>query len=199
MTYNTIFKFEDVRRDQMIMILIKLIKIILKKDDNIELPILTYNIRPTGLNNGFVELVPDTQTIYFIKETCRFTLLNYIIENNKDKKIDDIKKQFLRSCAIYCVITYVFGIGDRHLDNIMITKDGTLFHIDYSYILGSDPKPLTNPTMRISIDMIDVLGGLNSQYYLEFKQLCNQIYNTIRRHVNYFQSFSSHFLNRIHQ
>ena len=79
----------------------------------------------------------------------KFTILNYIMEHNMDKTVEEIRERFTKSCAAYCVITYLLGIGDRHLDNVMIHHSGSIFHIDYGYILGKDPK-MFHPEIKLT-------------------------------------------------
>merc|ERR1711920_345921 len=93
-----------------------------------------------------------------------------------------VLENFVRSSAGYCVITYILGIGDRHLDNLMVTRDGRLFHIDFGFILGKDPKPLP-PPMRICKEMVEGMGGFDSPGYASFKSKCCQAYNILRRHA----------------
>lgn len=61
--------------------------------------------------------------------------------------------------AGYCAITYLLGIGDRHLENLMLDVRGHLFHIDFGYILGHDPKPYP-PPMKIVKEMIDAMTNV---------------------------------------
>ena len=67
----------------------------------------------------------------------------------------------------------------------MITKKGYLFHIDFSYVLGKKAKFMA-PEIRITPDMIDAMGGLKSQNYDLFRNICTRAYNCLRRHFNLF-------------
>ena len=134
---------------------------------------------------GYIEFVPNSSTLYSLREEDKFSIQNWVIEKNNDIKINTLRDNISKSCAIYCIATYLLGIGDRHLDNIMITDSGKLFHIDFGYILGNDPK-LISPDIRLTPEMIDAMGGINSEYYSKFKYYCGVAYNCMRRHAPIF-------------
>lgn len=178
---NTImYKYEDLRKDRIITDIIKLINLILMKSN---LDIITYKVIPINSKLGIIQIINNASTIYDIIINKKTTLLNYILDNNSTNTIDNIKYKFINSIAVYSIITYLFGIGDRHLDNIMITNNGLLFHIDFSFIFGDDPK-LYAPYIRIIPEMINVIGGENSYNFLLFKSLCNKIYNILRKNTD---------------
>ena len=181
--YTILYKSSDVIKDQIILNIIKIIDIIIKQEEHVDLDIVTYEVLPINKDQGIIKIVDNCDTIYHIKTKLNTTILNYILENNGDAKIKDVREKFIKSTAAYCVITYVLGIGDRHLDNIMITKDGKLFHIDYGYILGNDTNYGT-PGIRITPEIIEALGGVNSIHYTQFTELCTKIYNCLRRNID---------------
>jgi len=182
---NILYKKENVRKDQIIMNLIHLANKIIKTEENIDIDVVSYNILPISDTSGLIEIIDNSLTVYHIQQKLGLSILNYILENNDDAIIGTVRTNFIKSTALYCVVSYLFGIGDRHLDNIMITRDGRLFHIDFGYILGNDPV-VSNPGIRITADMIDAIGGFSSKYYEEFVELCTRIYNCLRRNINIF-------------
>ena len=176
-----LYKFEDVRQDYIVINTIKIMNMIIKKElhlytnnNKYDFDIITYNVFPISLSSGIIEILPNSHTLLDISK--KFSIFNFIIEKNPLFTVDVLRSRFLYSSAVYSIITFLLGVGDRHLDNIMINDYGHLFHIDYGYIIGTDPKPINYTSMRITSDMVDALGGENSIYYLNFVKLVKDIH-----------------------
>ena len=54
------------------------------------------------------------------------------------------------------------------VDENFFCRSGKLFHIDFGYILGRDPKPMP-PPMKLSKEMIEAFGGMTSDHYHQFR------------------------------
>ena len=111
---------------------------------------------------GMLEMVESTSLTDVLKQYNN-DIQKYLRQHAEDPSgsygiAENVIDNFVRSCAGYCVITYILGIGDRHLENLLLTPDGKLFHIDFGYIFGADPKPLP-PPMRLNKEMVDAMGG----------------------------------------
>ncbi len=141
----------------------------------------------TGASSGIVQFVEDSKAISDILAENQSSILNYLRSNNPDAAAPngvraDAVDAFTKSCAGYCVITYLLGVGDRHLDNIMVRKNGQLFHIDFGFILGRDPKPYP-PPFRLTREMAEAMGYPDGANWSEFRTKCCQAYCCLRRHA----------------
>lgn len=140
--------------------------------------LVTYRVMPVSTNSGFIEIVPNSSTLYDILN--RGSISNYLYRNNVTRKISEVSSNYSASLAFWTVITYILGVGDRHLENIMIREDGILFHIDYGFIFGADA---TASYVRLDHNLIEGLGGI--ELYNAFKTKCCEIYCCLRRHFNF--------------
>lgn len=182
-TNRILFKCgDDLRQDQLIMHLFSLMDTLLKKV-NLDLKLRTYGILAIGQKDGLMEFV-ESMPISGV-ETPRQTIFDYLQAHNPDpsdptKIHPECLDTFIKSCAGSCVLTYILGVGDRHHDNIMLTKRGQLFHIDFGFVFGKDPKPLP-PPFRLSRGMVDAMGGIESEGFVKFGKTCCQAFNWLRK------------------
>lgn len=153
-SYKVIVKTgDDLRQDQLIIMMIQLMDKLLKRAA-LDLCLTPYSIIATSPTSGLVEFVDGAVPISQVLSKFNGSVLQFFqaVAPQKGAKFDvrpDVMSNYVRSCAGYCVITYLLGVGDRHLDNIMLTDNGLLLHIDFGYIFGRDPKPLP-PAFRLT-------------------------------------------------
>ena len=178
---------DDLRQDQLILQLIDIFDRRFKQV-NLDLKLSPFAVLPTSRVGGFMEFIDGIKT-----------MSDVIDENSGDIKLffrkhapipgaefgidPEVMDTFIRSCAGYCVITYVLGIGDRHLENLVLKKTGHLIHLDFGWIFGRDPKPWPAP-MRLTKEMVDGMGGFDSAGYSRFKAYCCQAYRVMRKSAN---------------
>ncbi|KAI1922259.1 Phosphatidylinositol (PI) 3-kinase [Ophidiomyces ophidiicola] len=185
--YPVIFKVgDDLRQDQLVIQIISLMDQLLKKE-NLDLKLTPYRVLATSANAGAMQFVPST-SLSAASEKYKGSILAFLKANNPDESEPlGVRKEamdtYIKSCAGYCVITYLLGVGDRHLENLLLAPDGHFFHADFGFILGRDPKPFA-PMMKLSKEMIEGMGGANSPNYLQFKQHCFTAYTTLRKSAN---------------
>jgi len=177
-----LYKNDNIIKDHVICKIIRLMIYFLKKENIIDIDIITYSVLAITNKSGFIEMIHDSITLHDIIHNKKASIVNYIFDNNTNEITSLTRHRYMISLAFYSVITYLLGIGDRHLENIMIHKSGSIFHIDYGYILGDDPK-FVSSAIKINQDMMDALGSRDGEAYKNFIPKCSQIYNALRKHA----------------
>ncbi|XP_030323524.1 phosphatidylinositol 3-kinase catalytic subunit type 3 isoform X3 [Calypte anna] len=184
--YPVIFKHgDDLRQDQLILQIISLMDKLLRKE-NLDLKLTPYKVLATSTKHGFMQFiqsVPVAEVLATEESIQNFFRKHAPSDTGPHGISAEVMDTYVKSCAGYCVITYILGVGDRHLDNLLLTKTGKLFHIDFGYILGRDPKPLP-PPMKLNKEMVEGMGGTQSEQYQEFRKQCYTAFLHLRRYSN---------------
>uniref|UniRef100_A0A667ZI28 phosphatidylinositol 3-kinase n=1 Tax=Myripristis murdjan TaxID=586833 RepID=A0A667ZI28_9TELE len=193
-----IFKEGDDLRQDMLVIQTLVVMDSIWQEKSLDLNLVPYGCISTGHNIGMIEIVRDAATIASVQKSQGGTSAAFkndaLFEWLKSKcPLQEIHykvvEKFVNSCAGYCVATYVLGIGDRHNDNIMVTDQGNLFHIDFGHILGNRKHFLGMSRERVPFvltpDFLHVMGRVrvaSSPLLTSFQDTCTQAYLSLRSH-----------------
>lgn len=199
---------DDLRKDMFIIQLFKVIELLWNEDD-IDISLQTYRAFSIGKDIGVIEIVKDSLTASSIQKgkytnpsfsfTKAFTneaLYEWLRMKNPDvNAFEKARNRFIESCAGYCVVVYVLGIGDRHNDNIMCTRDGDLFHIDFGFCFGENPTTSRNTSsFTIPQEFITVMGGEGTEYFNRFIKLSIKLFRSLRRNIHTIQTLVEYTL-----
>lgn len=154
----------------------------------------------TSSHSGLVETINNALSVHSIKKTMTelsvksgqnpkgtvASLKDYFLKIYGDEttpKFKTAQENFARSLASASIICYVLQIKDRHNGNIMLDNEGHIIHIDFGFILSNSPGSVgfEAAPFKLSIEYLDVLGGVESRYFKLFQRLCKECFLSLRK------------------
>ncbi|KAI5779755.1 kinase-like domain-containing protein [Geopyxis carbonaria] len=154
----------------------------------------------TGESSGLIETITNGTSLHSLKRSLTLasmesgtntrgriaTLKDHFVktfgeENSKTYKA--AVDAFARSLAAYSVICYVLQLKDRHNGNVLIDNQGHIIHIDFGFMLSNSPGSVgfESAPFKLTQEYVDVLGGPTSPQFENFRSLCKQAFQALRK------------------
>lgn len=171
---------DDLRQEVFVMQMIHYYKSVFV---NAGLPVWlkTYRILSVSKDTGLIEVLTDASSIDGLKKSDSFPkeggLRAYFERTYGDpnsKSFKAAQTNFIQSLAGYSLVSYLLGLKDRHNGNIMIDTRGHLIFIDFGFAMGMAPGhefSFERAPFKLTKEYVEVMGGLNSEGFNEFKRL----------------------------
>ncbi|KAI9100667.1 kinase-like domain-containing protein [Phlyctochytrium arcticum] len=185
----------DLRQEQLALQLIKEIQRIWREAD-VPVWVCCFRILITSDQSGIVETIRDAISVHSIKKDgyakrlnekgLAFTLYDYFVNefgHPGSTRFLQAQDNFCRSLAAYSVICYILQIKDRHNGNILIDIQGHVIHIDFGFMLSNTPGSLgfELAPFKLPQDYVDILGGVGSEKFNEFRALVKESFLALRK------------------
>ena len=154
----------------------------------------------SGESSGLIETITNGVSLHSLKRSL--TLASIAAGSNPRRRIATLRdhfikafgepdseqyaagaKAFARSLAAYSMISYVFQLKDRHNGNILIDNAGHIIHIDFGFMLSNSPGSMgfEAAPFKLTHEYVNVLGGIGGREFEEFKLLCKQAFQALRK------------------
>ncbi|XP_060657729.1 platelet binding protein GspB isoform X2 [Drosophila nasuta] len=179
---------DDLRQELMATQLLQMFKIIWL-EEQVDLWVRPYKIICLSNDSGLIEPILNTVSLHQIKKNSNKSLRDYFIDEYGTPTGESFRraqKNFVQSCAAYCLISYLLQVKDRHNGNILFHSDGHIIHIDFGFILSISPKNLgfEQSPFKLTHEFVDVMGGTSSEHWREFNRLLLVGMMSARKHMD---------------
>ncbi|KAG4073593.1 hypothetical protein HA402_000817 [Bradysia odoriphaga] len=179
---------DDLRQELMATQLLETFKLIWD-EENVDVWVRPYKIVCFSNDSGLIEPILNTVSLHQIKKNSNKSLRDYFIDEYGSPETDNFQKaqrNFMQSCAAYCLISYLLQVKDRHNGNILLHSDGHLIHIDFGFILSISPKNLgfEQSPFKLTPEFVEVMGAPSSALWLEFQHLLLKGLMAARKHMD---------------
>ncbi|XP_052847880.1 phosphatidylinositol 4-kinase beta isoform X2 [Drosophila gunungcola] len=179
---------DDLRQELMATQLLQMFKIIWQEEE-VDLWVRPYKIVCLSNDSGLIEPILNTVSLHQIKKNSNKSLRDYFIDEYGAPNSESFRraqKNFVQSCAAYCLISYLLQVKDRHNGNILFHSDGHIIHIDFGFILSISPKNLgfEQSPFKLTPEFVEVMGGTSSEHWREFNRLLLVGMMTARKHMD---------------
>jgi phosphatidylinositol 4-kinase B len=142
----------------------------------------------TGESSGLIETITNGVSLHSLKRSL--TLATIASGQNPRGRIATLKDHFIKAFGAPETDAYkaaedafkrslaAYSIKDRHNGNVLVDNEGHIIHIDFGFMLSNSPGSVgfEAAPFKLTQDYVDVLGGLNSQSWEEYKALCKQAF-----------------------
>ncbi|CAG9765302.1 unnamed protein product [Ceutorhynchus assimilis] len=177
---------DDLRQELMAFQLLSVFQKIWEME-HVPLWVHPYRILVLSDDSGLIEPILNTVSLHQVKKHCQLSLLQYFKKEfgpETSEAFLTAQKNFVQSCAAYCLICYLIQVKDRHNGNILLKSDGHLIHIDFGFILSTSPKNLgfEKSPFKLTPEFVEVMGGEHSDMFEYFKILILQGLVAARKH-----------------
>ncbi|KAI0166045.1 phosphatidylinositol 3 [Xylariaceae sp. FL1272] len=154
----------------------------------------------TGESSGLIETITNGVSLHSLKRSLtlssidsginprrRFaTLKDHWVKTFGNPNTEPYKAAvdaFKRSLAAYSMIQYILQLKDRHNGNVLIDNEGHIIHIDFGFMLSNSPGSVgfEAAPFKLTQEYVDVLGGVGSPDFDDYKTLCKQAFQALRR------------------
>lgn len=138
----------------------------------------------SGAGYGLV-LFDNGVTLKEVQDSYHNSIAEYVMLNNPNQVIKNVQTTFYRSCAAQSLLQLLFQTGDRHLQNILVSASGRMYHIDFGFlwsepVLSSKMAQLGRQTIRMTPAMLGLIG---QRWHRPFVDECKRVNRLIRQHI----------------